>query len=133
VRRQEIGPLNSPHAWTIDLHSDRPFHPERFLTAISTIGGGATRSRGCFWLPTRPLEVGVWSGAGGELSIGLEGRWGPAGQITRITVTGTDGSAEAIREAFEGALLTDSEFSTNWSAFGTDGLEQWLGPISRAA
>lgn len=134
VRRAPVPPLESPLLWLVDLRSDRAFHPGRLREVVGDIGGGAHRSRGCFWLPTRPLDVGVWTGAGGQLSVGLDGHWGPAGPLTRITVIGADDHRDDVVAAFEHALLTDQEAhgSARWRV-GADGLEDWLGEIRRTA
>lgn len=135
VRRFTTPPSAGGQAWTLDLRSPLPFHPDRLYTAIEDIGGGPRRSRGCFWLPGRPHEICGWTGAGGQLSIGSEGSWGMSEPLTRITVTGLDDGADDIRRAFQRCLLTPSEaarLGTVWE-MATDGFEPWLGPIHRAA
>ncbi|KAB8145620.1 GTP-binding protein [Chloroflexia bacterium SDU3-3] len=42
----------------------RPFHPQRFWECVSEQLGAVIRSKGIFWLATRPEVVGVWSQAG---------------------------------------------------------------------
>ena len=105
--------------WTLDLRSERPFHPDRLLERIEALGAGPVRGRGVFWVPTRPDSVCVWDGAGGQLSIGGLGTWGSAPARTRLVLTGTSDRRADLREAFRGALLTDAE----WDA----GLAPWLG------
>lgn len=65
VRRGEFSTDGVGPAWTLDLRSPLPLHPERLLLAIEEIGGGPRGSRGCFWLPGRPGENCGWQGAGG--------------------------------------------------------------------
>lgn len=134
VRRD---PIPSPEgaAWALDVHSDRPFHPGRLQEFVAVLGGGPRRSRGCFWLPTRPHQLCIWNGAGGQLSIGTEDTWGPESPLTRIVIIGLDGGHEALAAAFRACLLTDKELDESgpyWEAF-EDGFEPWLGPIRRAA
>ncbi|CAH2810902.1 MAG: Zinc-binding GTPase YciC [uncultured Caballeronia sp.] len=43
----------------------RPFHPERFWQLIASNWPGVVRSKGFFWLASRPTYVGSWSQAGG--------------------------------------------------------------------
>lgn len=136
VRR---GPVPDPigPVWTLDLRSDLPLHPDRLLAGIEAIGGGPRRSRGCFWLPTRPGDVCVWDGAGGQLSIGSSGRWGLADPLTRIVVTGLEGDEEKslVRDAFTRCLLSETEVARQgryWEV-GEDGFEPWLGPVRYAA
>lgn len=121
--------------WTIELRSDRPFHPDRLRENIEGIGGGERRSRGCFWLPTRPDCVCEWDGAGGQLSVGIC-QHGLADQPhTRIVVTGIGSGRRRIAALFRHCLLTDQEMAERgpyWEAV-TDGLEDWLGPVRHAA
>lgn len=135
VRRAPLPPLPSTTVWRLDLFSDRPFHPERFHDELGRLGSGPRRSRGCFWLPTRPRDVCAWYGAGGQVSIGSTDRWGREDPTTRIVVVGLDDGADEVRSAFRRCLLTDDELATRgriWEAVW-DGLEPWLGPIHRVA
>lgn len=45
----------------------RPFHPQRFFEVLhgDWCGGNLLRSKGFFWLATRPQFAGQWSQAGG--------------------------------------------------------------------
>ena len=52
-----------------------PFHPERFWKLISERWPGVIRSKGNFWLASRPESIGVWSQAGGSCSAYFEGKW----------------------------------------------------------
>lgn len=53
----------------------KPFHPGRFWELISERWPGVVRSKGVFWLASRPDDVGVWSQAGGSCSAHFEGKW----------------------------------------------------------
>ncbi|MCR4513812.1 GTP-binding protein [Aeromicrobium sp. 50.2.37] len=140
VRRDELPLHGSPHVWTLDLRSDRPFHPGRLLESIERIGGGPRRSRGSFWLPSRPSDVCVWDGAGGQLSVGTASPWGTDTPLTRIVVHGLASgplasSPDDVQEAFEHCLLSDAELADRgpyWEVT-SDGLEPWLGDVRRAA
>ncbi len=114
-------------AWTIELASARPFHPQRLLDQVELLGGGRLLARGCFWLPTRPGHVCAWSGAGGHVSIGVAGEWGEEPPRTRLLVTGVDpADRDRVARAFHDCLLTRHETrQTHWPA--PDGLEPWLG------
>ena len=68
------------------------------LEYIEVLGGGPRRSRGCFWLPTRPSTVGVWEGAGGQLSVGSGVPWGMKAPLTRIVVTGLESESRRDRK-----------------------------------
>ncbi|WP_437879916.1 zinc metallochaperone GTPase ZigA [Pseudomonas sp. LRF_L74] len=55
----------------------RPFHPERFFDFLNRgwHNGRLLRSKGFFWLASKPQEAGSWSQAGGLMRHGLAGRW----------------------------------------------------------
>jgi G3E family GTPase len=137
VRRGPLPPLPTAGAWRLDLVSDRPFHPVRFQDELAVLGAGPRRSRGCFWLPTRPDAVCVWDGAGGQASVGSTYGWGRDERLTRITVIGLDGDEgrAAIAAAFGRSLLTDEELASRGPVWDEswDGFEPWLGPIGRVA
>ena len=95
------------------------------------LGGGHRRTRGCFWLPTRPTQVCQWEGAGGMLSIGTFDDWYDMRPHTRIVVVGTDEGREELETTLRSCLLTDDEIERHglrWRVPG-DGLEPWLGPV----
>ena len=53
----------------------RPFHPQKFYEFLhsKTIAGKLIRSKGFFWLATRPQLAGSWSQAGGMARYGAAG------------------------------------------------------------
>jgi G3E family GTPase len=53
----------------------RPFHPWRFWQCIHTEWPGVVRSKGYFWLASRPRFVGIWSQAGGACTYQAAGIW----------------------------------------------------------
>lgn len=55
----------------------RPFHPQRFHDFLncSWENGRLLRSKGYFWLASRPQEAGSWSQAGGMMRYGFAGFW----------------------------------------------------------
>lgn len=135
--------LDGPSAstvWRLDLRSDRPFHPDRLHERLAEIGGGPHRSRGCFWLPTRPGQLCAWDGAGGQVSIGTVGVRTRPHAHTRLVITGLrsltdDTELDAIRAAFEACLLTDAELALPGSVWHRveDGFEPWLGQVRSSA
>lgn len=127
----------SRFVWRMDLTTDVPLHPQRLQEEITALGGGAFRTRGCFWLASRPGQIAVWDGAGGQLSIGVSGSWGRVRPFTRLMMTGLlkEDPREQVRAAFARVQLTEAELRTRgrfWEV-ASDGLETWLGPTSRAA
>ncbi|WP_193611734.1 GTP-binding protein [Nocardioides lijunqiniae] len=130
-----VPPWQGEHAWRLDLSSPRAFHPERLLDQIERLGAGAHRSRGAFWVPTRPGDVLEWSGAGGQLSIGSHSRWGRRDPVTRLIMTGLGAMPRDLPAAFEDLLLSPSEALLDrrgWDV-AEDGLEPWLGEIRNVA
>ena len=55
----------------------RPLHPQRFHDFLHREWGNGRllRSKGWFWLASRPQEAGSWSQAGGLMRYGYAGRW----------------------------------------------------------
>ena len=140
VRRGPLPEADDEHVWTLDLRTDRPFHPGRLLDSIEAVGGGPRRSRGCFWLPSRPGDVCAWDGAGGQLSIGAARPWGLTDHLTRIVVHGLragqlSSDPEEVRAAFDACLLSDAEARTSGTFWDVDddGLEPRLGPVREVA
>ncbi len=140
--RDRIDPLSvRPHrtdddgVWTIDLRSDRPFHPLRLMDRLADLGSGAVRGRGHFWLPSRPEAICAWDGSGGQLSIGLHGFWDGRPRQTRLVIIGTDsGEHRRIRAAFDEVVMTEPELRRldRWRVID-DGFDPWLGAKAPAA
>jgi G3E family GTPase len=118
--------------WTLSLTSDRPFHPERLLDRIEDLGSGRFRSRGHFWLPTRPFTACVWDGAGGHLSLGAAGDWERRTPATTLVFAGTGPERQAVIEAFDDALLTPEESRRSPQSWmdAVDEFDPWLGSRS---
>lgn len=58
------------------FRSKRPFHPERFLNFIQhKFPNNIIRSKGLFWLASRPQQALIWSSAGGSLKTDPAGVW----------------------------------------------------------
>lgn len=131
VRTDTLPDVRSEGVWRLDLQSVQPFHPDRLLESLETLGAGAHRSRGCFWLPTRPARALEWDGAGGQLSIGDHGDWGRRRPFTRIVLSGVGAAPAHLRPAFADLLLSSGE-PGSWSV-AEDGFEPWLGPIRDVA
>jgi G3E family GTPase len=131
----ELPPLGESQAWRLDLTSGRAFHPERLLDQIERLGTGEHRSRGCFWVPTRPGVALEWSGAGGQLSIGSYSSWGRRAPLTRLIFTGVGTAPTDLAAAFEDLLLTPEESRRDQRSWDVveDGLEPWLGDIRDVA
>jgi len=59
-----------------------PFHPQRFWDFIHQDWPGLLRSKGYFWLASRPHIVAVWSQAGGMAEYRAAGYWWAAAPKT---------------------------------------------------
>ncbi|SAL08867.1 CobW/P47K family protein [Caballeronia sordidicola] len=114
----------------------RPFHPGRFWQLIESEWPGVMRSKGFFWLASRPTYVGSWSQAGGVCRHGAMGLWwaavpksywpqdaeslqaidddwdpqvGDARQ--ELVLIGIDMNEAALRARLDACLLTDAEMA----------------------
>ena len=140
------------------FRSKRPFHPERFLNYINTdFPQNIIRSKGLFWLGSRPDQALVWSSAGGSLKTEPAGVWWasmPASQRfdyasfvenqsmieenwdkdfgdrkNELVFIGIHIDEEEIRPKLNECLMTDDELRTsNWK---TPRKDQW--PIPEMA
>jgi G3E family GTPase len=131
LRLGDLPPLGSSRVWRLDLRSEAPFEPERLLHQVGRLGSGRHRSRGRFWLPTRPDRVLEWAGAGGQLSIGTLDPWGNRPPRTRLLFTGTGTPPADLIEAFGDLLARDA--APSGQRPDEDGFEPWLGPIGEVA
>lgn len=127
----------------------RPFHPLRFWQWIHSEWHGVIRSKGYFWLASRPDWVGSWSQAGAAAQHGVAGRWWasvdrldwpddaesqlaindrwqePFGDRQQeLVLIGIEMNRAALTENLELCLLTESEL-----ALGFDGWRQFEDPF----
>lgn len=131
---QDLPHLTSGEAWRLELRSEMPLHPDLLLDHIEELGAGPYRTRGCLWVPTRPDTCVSWEGAGGHLTIGARGEWGPYPRLTKLVYTGVGAAPIHLLAVFNEVLVPQEvgfEFS-RWETY-EDGLEPWLGHIHRAA
>lgn len=110
---------------------DRPFHPERFADCIKGEWPGVVRSKGFFWLASRPRLAGSWSQAGGSCRTEPAGFWAAEGidghlvssQVAPIcgkqelVLIGVGMNKEALTDMLDGCLLTDSELASGEPAW----------------
>ncbi|MEM6317453.1 MAG: GTP-binding protein [Bacteroidota bacterium] len=139
------------------FRSKKPFHPERFWLYIQTMfPANIIRSKGLFWLASRPDQALIWGQAGGSLRADSAGVWWdsmPYRERTRylafvenqqeiesdwsatfgdrkneIVIIGQDLDEREITAALEACLLTDEELATGrWKKGYPD---KW--PVERA-
>ncbi|MEY5011714.1 MAG: hypothetical protein RLZZ253_2853 [Verrucomicrobiota bacterium] len=129
----------------------RPFHPGRFYELIQQEWPGVVRSKGFFWLATRPRAVGVWAQAGGACQYEPGGIWWAAVPKERwpeegdealedlraqwqepfgdrrqeLVIIGRDMDRAALEAMWNTALLTDAEM-----ALGQEAWSQWEDPFA---
>ncbi len=114
----------------------RPLHPERFFALVNSEWPGVVRSKGFFWLASRPTQAGSWSQAGPVCHHGLAGKWWaavareqwPQDQETidfilqqwddnvgdarqELVLIGIDMDQQALRAKLDACLLSDAEMA----------------------
>ncbi|MEM9888780.1 MAG: GTP-binding protein [Bacteroidota bacterium] len=137
--------------------SRKPFHPDRFWGYVQQLFPATIiRSKGLFWLASRPEQALIWGQAGSSLRAESAGVWWssmPYYQRTRymsfienqkeiesdwseqfgdrkneIVIIGQDMDEQAIRRELEECLLTEEELHTeDWENGYAD---EW--PVHRA-
>ena len=120
----------------------RPFHPERFHDWINQEWPGVVRSKGYFWLASRPTMVGSWSQAGAVVRHELAGLWWAAVPRDRwpqdeeglaairarwddavgdaqqeLVLIGIDMDEAALRARLDACLLNDTEYASSPAAW----------------
>lgn len=118
--------------WQVLLQSADPFHTGRLLDSLEDLGSGPFRTRGVFWLATRPGDALLWDGAGGQLSIGTHSAWGAAAPYTRLLFTGLGTAPPGLRATFD-RLRDDGWRERPGVTPAEDGFEPWLGQIRSVA
>lgn len=116
--------------------SRKPFHPERFFQLVAKEWQGVVRSKGFFWLASRPEYAASWSQAGAICRHGIAGLWwaavppedwpkdeesilrirskwadGTGDARQEIVVIGIDMDEQQLRKDFDSCLLTDAEMA----------------------
>ncbi len=133
----------------------RPFHPARLHDAANEAWPGVLRSKGQFWLASRPWFAGLWSSAGGVLSLGRAGLWWsavprehwPAEAVAHIdefseepwgdrrqeiVFIGDEMDEPSIRARLDACLLRDDELAEGDARRGwdvADPLPSWGEPV----
>jgi G3E family GTPase len=131
----------------------RPFHPMRFYQLINQEWPGVIRSKGYFWLATRPELVGSWSQAGPVIRHELGGMWWasvpknqwpqdpeaqtmirsrwqePFGDAQQeLVLIGMGMNESLLRQRLDSCLLTDEELGLGQSGWKTfdDPFPAWI-------
>lgn len=119
-------------AWTLDLYSERPFHPERLRALAASLAVENCLVRGCFWLPSRPMEIFVWESYDGVASIAQAGPWLGSGEQAHchliVIGMGDPHRQQEIAHSFSQILVQEAEMAQALSWVGApDGLDDWIG------
>lgn len=137
---------------TVVYRARRPMHPERAHALLWQADRRLLRSRGIFWLASRPLYVGSWDQAGPAREVAPGGFWWasvPAEQWPEasdarehiladweprfgdrrqaIALTGIGLDVHCLSAALDACLLTEAELAggpTAWERF-SDPFPQW--------
>ena len=136
----------------------RPFHPRRFWTYVNELWPATVvRSKGLFWIASRPGEAISWSQAGGSVRAERAGNWWaavpahirkayPAWQegeahilakweepygdrLNELVVIGQDLDIPALTRELEACLATEADLSAHpiGLAWADDPWPQWQG------
>jgi G3E family GTPase len=132
----------------------RPFHPRRFYDYLHEgewNNGTMLRSKGFFWLASRPEWAGSWSQAGGIMHHGCAGRWWasvpesqwpqeyvsdiranwsePYGDCRQeLVFIGQNVDADRVRRELDACLLSEDELAAGSNAWRTyeDAFPAWF-------
>ena len=118
---------------------NRPFHPKRFASCIAQEWSGVVRSKGFFWLASRPKIAGSWSHAGGSCRTEPAGYWcmegsdgevlssesHPVGGKQELVLIGISMDEKALTAMLDECLLTEDEL-----LLGEDGWGNFEDPFS---
>lgn len=100
------------------FRADRPFHPQRFWDFLHANWPGVLRSKGWFWLATRPKLGGVWSLAGGSGIHQCAGYWSDTPRQELVFI-GQNMERDLMLGILERALLTPEEMAAGDAAWAT--------------
>jgi len=125
------------------FRSRRPFHPERLYAWMHESLPGVVRSKGFFWIATRPEQTFLWSHAGAscrnevigtwwasmpreewtlepEEAAALEANWDPifGDRRQELVFIGVGMERELIEAALEACLLSEKELELGWIRWG---------------
>ncbi|WP_067546977.1 GTP-binding protein [Nocardia crassostreae] len=105
---------------SLTFTADRPFHPQRLDSALAQLHR-LLRSKGFFWLASRPDLCAIWSQAGPNLTFEAGAHWSaldmPRGQ--EIVFIGVKPDRPHVQDLLNSALLTDAELAAGPQVWAT--------------
>lgn len=113
---------------SMTFRSDRPYHPQRLGDALARTAR-VLRSKGFYWIASRPSIAAIWSQAGPNLVIEPAQYWSNT-EITpgqEIVFIGVKLDREKVHRLLGDAILTDDEVAEGepaWLAY-PDPLPAW--------
>jgi hypothetical protein len=153
LRGQETSEVDEYGFSSFVYRARRPFHPERFWALVQNEWPGVVRSKGFFWLATRPEFVGGWSQAGGSCQVEGSGLWWAAvpseewqteeeetvaeirsnwgepygDRRQELVLIGQDMDQQRLIAMLDEALLTEDEMAQGQSVWNTffDPFDAW--------
>jgi len=130
----------------------KPFHPQRLWQWFNSEWPGVIRSKGNYWLASRPMFCGSWSQAGAVTRTELAGLWWAAAakedwpedaenldfiqsrwvepygdRQQEIVLIGMDMDQAQLTASFDACLLTEAEEAAGFDAWKTlsDPFPEW--------
>ncbi|MFT3865752.1 MAG: GTP-binding protein [Solirubrobacterales bacterium] len=127
MRGEEIPETEEYGISSFVYERDRPFHPERLRNRLERGWNGVVRAKGFFWLASRHDLAGLWSQAGGVLTVGPLGYWEDGEGRQQLAFIGSGMDREAIVADLDACLLDAEEMEAGPSGWATlpDRLPAW--------
>ena len=160
---KELNNIHTPETEEYGINSfvfrdQRPFHPDRFWHYVNNRWpSGVIRSKGFFWLASRPDHALLWSQAGGSLRTELYGRWWASipiqqralnptymqnqeaimqhwdkfygDRMNQLVIIGQEVDKDQITQELEGCLCTERE----WEYFQAERVLKDVWPVNTQA
>lgn len=143
---KELSGVHTPETEEYGISSfvyrrERPFHPDRFAECLRDEWPGVVRSKGFFWLASRPRIAGSWSQAGGSCRTEPAGFWlsqdGSGNPITsethsvagkqELVLIGINMDQGKLTKMLDNCLLNETELEAGeemWKSFA-DPFPRW--------
>ena len=125
LRGEEVAETEEYGISSFTYRASVPFHPQRLWDFLHEGWDGVIRSKGFFWLATRPDLAGTWSQAGGSASIECAGYWDGDVPKQELVFIGAHIDRAALLAGLDAALLTDTERADGTWSTSPDPFPAW--------